>query len=34
MSIEIKNTLVVITWDGVSMPLNHILIDTDKKFDL
>ena len=34
MSIRIKNTLVVITWDGVSNPLNHILIDTDKKFDL
>jgi hypothetical protein len=34
MSIKIKNTLVVITWDGISTPLNHILIDTDKKFDL
>ena len=34
MSIKIKNTLVVITWDGVSTPLNHILNDTDKKFDL
>jgi hypothetical protein len=34
MSIKIKNTLVVITWDGVSKPLNHILNDTDKKFDL
>jgi hypothetical protein len=34
MSIKIKNTLVVITWDGVLMPLNHILTDTENKFDL